>query len=511
MKKSCLIHIFILAMLSLCQLSVAYCQSSKTDSLLTVLKNTKDDTLKVNLLNQLFDHYEFENAVKANEYLTKATELSQRINYKKGLARCFMNSGYFADDTGNYEQAFIYYQQSLKISIEIEDNRGIAASYNNIGGVNESQGNYYEALKNHFVSLKIREAIGDKKGIASAYNNIGNIYDMQGNSHEALKNQLASLKIEEALGNKKGIADSYSSVANAYFGQGNYSEALKNQLASLKMFEEIGDKHGIANSYNNIGLMYLDQITVSTTASERENLFAEVLKNYFYSLNIKKSIGYKEGIASSYSNIGNVFIKQKKYSDAEEYLNKAKELAKEIGYKEILKSTYGHLTNLDSAKRNYKGAYENHKLYILYRDSLDNEETRKKTIQSQMTYEFEKKEAVAETEHNKELENQEELSEEKSRKQRIIIAFVICGLLLVIVFAGFVFRSLRVTRKQKELISEQKELVEEQKLEVEQQKNRVEEKQKEIIDSINYARRIQQSLLPTEKYIEKNLKRLQKN
>jgi len=36
----------------------------------------------------------------------------------------------------------------------------------------------------------------------------------------------------------------------------------------------------------------------------------------------------------------------------------------------------------------------------------------------------------------------------------------------------------------------------------------VEEHQKEIIDSITYARRIQRSLLPTEKYIDKNLNRL---
>ena len=52
--------------------------------------------------------------------------------------------------------------------------------------------------------------------------------------------------------------------------------------------------------------------------------------------------------------------------------------------------------------------------------------------------------------------------------------------------------------------------VEIQKKEVELQKQIVDEHQKSIIDSITYARRIQQSLLPTEKYIEKNLNRLKK-
>ncbi len=44
------------------------------------------------------------------------------------------------------------------------------------------------------------------------------------------------------------------------------------------------------------------------------------------------------------------------------------------------------------------------------------------------------------------------------------------------------------------------------------QKNKeVEEKNKDIIDSINYAKRIQHSQLPTEKYIDKSLKRIQKD
>jgi HAMP domain-containing protein len=43
------------------------------------------------------------------------------------------------------------------------------------------------------------------------------------------------------------------------------------------------------------------------------------------------------------------------------------------------------------------------------------------------------------------------------------------------------------------------------------EKKHVEEKQKEIIDSINYASRIQKALLPNEKYIEKNLGKIKKS
>jgi serine phosphatase RsbU (regulator of sigma subunit) len=70
-------------------------------------------------------------------------------------------------------------------------------------------------------------------------------------------------------------------------------------------------------------------------------------------------------------------------------------------------------------------------------------------------------------------------------------------LILVIIFSALLYKRFRLVQNQKRLIEKQKELVE--------------EKQKEILDSITYARRIQHSLLPNEKMVLKNLSRLQKN
>jgi hypothetical protein len=49
-----------------------------------------------------------------------------------------------------------------------------------------------------------------------------------------------------------------------------------------------------------------------------------------------------------------------------------------------------------------------------------------------------------------------------------------------------------------------------QKSKIEKQKRIIEEKNKEVIDSINYASRIQRTLITSEKYIESNLNRLMK-
>ena len=50
-----------------------------------------------------------------------------------------------------------------------------------------------------------------------------------------------------------------------------------------------------------------------------------------------------------------------------------------------------------------------------------------------------------------------------------------------------------------------------QQMRIEAQKKLIEEKNKEVIDSIHYAKRIQTSLLPTDKYIEKTITRLNSN
>ena len=78
------------------------------------------------------------------------------------------------------------------------------------------------------------------------------------------------------------------------------------------------------------------------------------------------------------------------------------------------------------------------------------------------------------------------------------------GLVLVIVFSGFIFKSLRTTRKQKLLIEIKNK-------ETEEQKKTIEMKQKENLDSIHYAKRIQTALIPNEKYIAKVINKLRSN
>src|SRR5205085_2472549 len=155
---------------------------------------------------------------------------------------------------------------------------------------------------------------------------------------------------------------------------------------------------GIASCYNNIGNAY-DVLTN----------YEESLKYYLLALNIQKEIGDQEGIATSLANIGAINIKlfrkdpksSERLNNTRKYLNSALQISKEIGSKECLQETYSSLSSLDSIKGNYKDALENYKLFIACRDSMLNEENTKKTVQTQMQYDFDKKESETKAEQDK--------------------------------------------------------------------------------------------------------------
>ena len=82
-------------------------------------------------------------------------------------------------------------------------------------------------------------------------------------------------------------------------------------------------------------------------------------------------------------------------------VNKSVTKAKSMGDMGKVKGGYYNLSTLDSMRGNYRGAYENYKLYSLYRDSLQQKETEQKELQAKMQYEFDKKQAIAKAEQEK--------------------------------------------------------------------------------------------------------------
>jgi len=194
----------------------------------------------------------------------------------------------------------------------------------------------------------------------------------------------------------------------------------------------------------------------------------------------------------------------KNYEKSLKYCLMAKKLSDKIGNQILLKNVTAQLHNSYKLSGDYKNALIYYEKYISIVDSISSVENHKKMIKTELKYEYEKQAAADSVAHAKESEIknvqlQKQNAEIKAKKNQQYALFG--GLGLVIIFAGFMYNRFKVTQKQKGVI-------EEQKVVVEQQKHLVEEKQKEVLDSIRYAKRIQTAHLPNEKFISKSLDRL---
>jgi len=133
-------------------------------------------------------------------------------------------------------------------------------------------------------------------------------------------------------------------------------------------------------------------------------------------------------------------------------VNKDIERAKSSGDIGQLKGGYYKLSSLDSVRGNYKSAYENYKLYSLYRDSLQKKENEKKELQ----YEFDKKQAIAKVEQEK--------KDAEARRVKNLQYFTIAGLsvlvLVIFLVAMIQWRNNRQRKKTNELLQLQNEKVE---------------------------------------------------
>jgi serine phosphatase RsbU (regulator of sigma subunit) len=249
---------------------------------------------------------------------------------------------------------------------------------------------------------------------------------------------------------------------------------------SLVINEEIKNTSGISILLDNIGGIYQikGDLTQALFYFNKSLALQEIDKNY-------------DGQIISHTSIGEVYFAKKEYNKAKEHTLIALKYSLEYGYVDQIRLSANRLYSIYMKQKQFEKAIEMRNLEIQMRDSVINEKTKKASLKSQIRYEYEKKaieDSLLVVEERKLTTLQ--LKQEKTQRFALYI-----GLGLSLIFIGFVFNRFKVTQKQKNIIELKEQETKKQNIIITQQKELVEEKQKEISDSINYAKRIQTSFL----------------
>ena len=449
----------------------------KIDSLRNVLKTEKEDTNKFNTLIALtYKIDQADNFDTALIYVGQALTLAENLNYKKGIAKAYDVTGFVYAHKDNYPKALENEQKALAIYQDLGGQNAIASEYNHLGTAYWNMANYPKSLEYDFKALEIYKKTGNKNGIAASYAGIGVIYEEQGSDSMALDCYKKALAINTELSNKDAMAGNMGNMGNVYEDMGKYGSALSYDFNALGLEQKLDNKRSIARNYGNIGNIYEDM-----------GNYSEALDFEFKALDIDSKIGYKRGTSSKMNTIGSIYTRLKKFDLAKLYLDSSLHVAQRINESEYIKNSFGELATLEEVSGDYKNGLKMYKTYIAYRDSLINRANTKKIVQSEMNFEFQQKQAAEKAEQDK----REALAEQERNKQKIIRDAFIAGFILMFALAFFIFRGYRQKQNANKIISGQKLLVE--------------KKQKEIVDSLYYAQKIQKALLASDDLLLKIL------
>jgi tetratricopeptide (TPR) repeat protein len=431
---------------------ICVAQAKQTDSLKQILAIAKEDTNKIKTLNELgiiaANKNEFENA---SQYGKEALALSERLDFDKGKAASHHTIGINQVYQNLYPEAITSFREALRINEKLGDKIGIAQHYKDMALVYYIQENDPEALKNYYIALRLYEQLKDSSAMADALHEIGATYYYLQNYTEAEKNYKAALKIYQMLGSNDGIAYATKNIGVLYTIQGKeafkkgetgiaktkYNEAIEMHQTAIRIFEKSDSKNGLmetfpflGNTYEMLGYLYLQE--QDTKASEKS--YSLALDYDLAFMRIAEELNDHNYINEACNVLGSIYIKLKKYNEANFFLKKGLAIAIEKGYVSTRRDVYEHLAVLDSCTGNFKGALKHYKLFIQFRDSLINTENTREAEQHKLQFEFDKKEDSL---NQKQIITQTKLESQKNQKNFYLAGAGMLGLLSLFVFLNF--------------------------------------------------------------------------
>ncbi len=457
-------------------------------------------TLLTDALNNIGYIYDLHgNPDLALEHYKKAIKLDKELGNNSGVGYTLNNIGLIYKKQGQITLCIEYYEQSIKLFKEANESYGLALTYNNIASIYDDQGDIVKALEYFHKSLSMRDET-DKMGKAISLANIASIYIIQGDTNLGLEYFTKSLGLGKELGDMKVVANALANMAGVYRSQGNYAQALDTLKKGLAAAEKAEYKEGIGNLYNHMGYVYqaMNQLDMAFDHFSKSQLIYTELDD-------------KRGMAMALNCLASIALEKNQLDGKKGAHQLAKQslvISRDIGFPDNIKNSAHLLSKIYAKQRKGMDALEMYQLYISMRDSIHNDETKKASYKQQAQYEYEKQKAVDDKEHEKLIA----IEQEEKARQRIIIYASSGGLLLLLILIVVVFRSYKNKQRDNVAINEKNEQLNQYNEEILAQSDQIEnqntllyKQNHDILSSIQYAKKIQESILPTDEKVRSAL------
>lgn len=405
---------------------------------------TKNDTDKIISLVNLSNNLSNSEFNNAIKYANEALELANKINYVKGKSNAYNSLADAYWFHSDYEKAQQYYFKAYRINDSINDQREVAFSLYNIGWILCIQQHNYDSDKYLYQSLAIYKELKDTSGLLKICNAIASYYV------DRFNNDITQKK--------------YFDSSIVYFNKG---------IECAKQSKRYGD---LGKMYGNLGDLFYQNKDYVTAMFYNEK-----------SLEIHRKNQDSSSIIISLLNMGLCEIETNKVNQAIQKFNTIVKFNELHEIKDIQVLTYNALAKSYYKLSKYKEAFEYYEKFMNLKNELDKEAYSTSISNLQSTYSLEKSEANVH-----QLKQANEIQELKNKKNTYFIFGLIVVAFIVILVAGLLFKQ----NKQKQITN----------IQLKEQNHIIAEKKQEIDNSIQYAKGIQQAILPDVSELKNQIK-----
>ncbi len=444
-------------------------------------------------LNRRFRDYEL-----AMAYYDTAYSMAEASGSGDMMAEINASQGMVMYYQGEFLQAVGYYEKAIGLFNELGDEESESSNLLRLANANYQLARYDIALGHYQQALSIFEKVNHEAGVIAVLNGMALIYFSQEQFGKALETHLTLLNMNRTRQNQEEIGRSLHNIGTVYnkmagdslvarFGD-FYMDSIKTEPSdkyldlfrgALDFYEQALDvweaedyKEGIKGSLHNMGIIYV-------TAGKPDMALPYLRR----ALAIAQELNDRAVESSVYLRLGQVYLLFENYSRASEYLNSSLELALELDTKETQMGVYEVLSDLYLKQGRYREALNYFKLHAAIKDTLTRKERLDQITEMQVKYETE-----ATEKENALLMAESELADTRLRQTRIILTITIIAIVIFLIMVVQLIRANNLKKKANLELAQKNTLITEQK--------------KEITDSIQYASRIQNAMLPPGDYLD---------
>ncbi len=336
-----------------------------------------------------------------------------------------------------------------------------------------------ESFEQLVLARKAAQKHKDKKWLMSILFNFGVFFNSEQEYQDALPYFYDAYQIAVEVQDSAYMPRSLVWIGVVYYYLNQLDSAKTYYQKALDLAKAKKDTPSIAYAIQNIGFIY-----------KEKNNFDEAYRQYKKSLKLFFKINDSAAINHTYMVLAEILQLSHKIDEAILMCDTCIMLAKKRKALSYLVNCTDDLAENYAIKGDYDKAYNFQRQYSIYKDSLVTLEKAKELQDAVVKYKSEQMKLEYEN-----LKLQKKRDEEKAlmaqRKKNQIIGSIGVFLGIVIVFSLIMANRYRLIKSQKQIIENQKQLVE--------------QKNKEVTDSIRYAKRIQTAILPPERIIKEHL------